>query len=123
MGTVNLRLYDIFRKDLKLQEAEAKELVEVIHEVVKEEVADKHKHIEQIVQKDIKHIAEHMDQEFGRMREYMRQEFSHLDTKFATKEELANLKADLSKTIYFTSLAQLIAIIASVISLVLILKK
>jgi hypothetical protein len=105
-----------------LQEVQAKELVEVIHDVVKEEVADKHEHIEQMTQKDIKLLAEHMDHEFRRMREHMRQEFAHLDTKFATKEELVNLKSDLSKTIYFTSLTQLIAIIASVISLVLILK-
>lgn len=127
MSTVHIRLYDIFRKNLKLQEVEAKELVEVIQEVVKTESADKHKHIEQMMQKDIKALAEHMDHEFGRMREYMTQEFGNMrhyvDTKFATKEELANVKADLSKTIYFTSLAQLIAIIASVISLVLILKK
>lgn len=123
MSTVHIRLYDILRRDLKLQEVQAKEVVEVIHDVVKEEVADKHKHIEQIMQKDLKLFAERMDNEFGHMREYMRQEFARLDTKFATKEELANLKADLSKTIYFTSLTQLIAIIASVISLVLILKK
>ncbi|WP_315815619.1 hypothetical protein [Paraflavitalea speifideaquila] len=75
-----------------------------------------------MVQKDIKLLGDRMDLEFGHMRENMRQEFARLDTKFATKEELANLKADLSKAIYFTSLAQLIAIIASVISLVLILK-
>ncbi len=92
MSTVHIRLYDIFRKDLNLQEVQAKELAEVIHDVVKEEVADKHKHIEQMAQKDIKLLAEHMDHEFKRMREYMRQEFAHLDTKFATKEELANLR-------------------------------
>lgn len=116
MSTVNIRLYDIFRKNLKLQEVEAKELVEVIQDMAKTEHADKHKHIEQMVQKDIQLLKEHMDREFVFMKGYM-------DNKFATKEELASLKADLSKTIYFTSLAQLIAIIASVISLVLILKK
>lgn len=123
MSTVHIRLYDIFRKDLKLQETEAKALVEVIQDVVEEKQADKHKHIEQMVQKDIKILSEHMDMEFARVSKefgYMRE---HIDNKFATKQELAALKADLSKTIYFTSLAQLIAIIASVISIIMILKK
>ena len=76
-----------------------------------------------MVQKDIKLLGEHMDLEFWRIAKefgYMR---DYIDSKFATKQELSELKADLSKTIYFASLAQLIAIIASVISLVLILKK
>lgn len=36
MNTVNIKLYDIFRKDLKLPEDKARELVEVIDEAVKE---------------------------------------------------------------------------------------
>jgi adenylate kinase family enzyme len=123
MSTISIRLYDIFRKNLKLQEAEAKELVEVIQDVMEEKQAVKHEHTEQMVQKDIKLLSEHIDLKFGHMTkefEYMR---DYMNTKFATKEELANLKADMSKTIYVVSLGQLIAIIASVISLVLILKK
>lgn len=116
MSTISIRLYDIFRKNLKLQEAEAKELVGVIQDIAKTEQADKHQHIEKMVQKDIQLLKEHVDKEFGYMKAYM-------DNKFATKEDLSALRTELSKTIYFTSLAQLIAIIASVISLVLILKK
>ena len=123
MSTVSIRLYDIFRKNLKLQEAEAKELVGVIQDVVEEKQADKHKHLEQMVQKDIKLLGEHMDQEFGRVAKEFGYMKDYINSKFATKEDLANLKADLSKTIYYASLGQLIAIIASVISLVLILKK
>ncbi len=41
----------------------------------------------------------------------------------ATKEDLANTRSELLRTIYLTSLGQLIAIIASVISIILALKK
>lgn len=123
MSTVNIRLYDIFRKNLKLQEVEAKELVEVIQQVVEDKQADKHKHLEQMVQKDIRLLGEQMDKEFKRMTAYIDQEFVQMEERFATKEDLYSLKAELSKTIYFASLGQLLAIIASVISIVLILKK
>lgn len=36
MNTVNIKLYDIFRKDLNLPEDKARELVSVIDEAVKE---------------------------------------------------------------------------------------
>lgn len=76
-----------------------------------------------MVQKDIKLLGERMDLEFGRIKDYMDHRFESIEKRFATKEDLAALRSDLSKTIYFTSLGQLFAIIASVISLVLILKK
>jgi hypothetical protein len=38
----------------------------------------------------------------------------------ATKEDLANVKSDLQKTIYLASLGQLFAIVASVVSLILV---
>jgi translation initiation factor 2B subunit (eIF-2B alpha/beta/delta family) len=105
MSTASIKLYDIFRKNLKIQEGEARELVEVFQDMAKDQQADKHKHIEQMVQKDIQSLKEYMD------------------NKFATKEDLSTLRTELSRTIYFTSLGQLLAIIASVISIVLILKK
>lgn len=109
MGTVNLRLYDIFRKDLKLQEAGAKELVEVIHEVVKEEVADKHEHIEKMVLKDMQILKQHMDKEFGHMKEFMTQEFAHLDTKFATKTDLANTRVEIVRWMFLFWIGQIAA--------------
>jgi len=41
----------------------------------------------------------------------------------ATKEDLSNMRSELLRTIYLTSLGQLIAIIASVVSIILVLKK
>lgn len=69
-----------------------------------------------MVQKDIKQLDERMSREFASMKMYM-------DTKFATKEDMASLRTELSRTIYFTSLGQLLAIIGSLISIVMILKK
>ena len=105
MSTISIRLYDIFRKNLKLQESEAKELVEVVQEVIQHKLADKHEHMEQRLQKDIQSLKD------------------YIDNRFATREDLSNLRTDLSRTIYYTSLGQLVAIIASVISLILVLKK
>jgi aspartyl/asparaginyl-tRNA synthetase len=112
MGTVSIRLYDMFRKNLKLEESEARELVGAIQEMAKAEQADKHEYIEEMVQKDIKSL-----------KDYMAKEFDFMDKKFATKEDLASLRSELSRTIYLTSLGQLLAIVASVISIVMILKK
>ena len=106
-----------------MQEVEARELVTVIQDVVEEKQADKHKHIEQMVQKDIKLLSEHMDMEFARVSKEFGYMKDYMDSRFATKEDLANVKADLSRTIYYVSLGQLIAIIATVVSLVMILKK
>ncbi|WP_276485713.1 hypothetical protein [Paraflavitalea pollutisoli] len=79
------------------------------------------------MQKDIKQLDERMTREFATLRAYIDQRFAAADAKFATKEDLARelggVRSELSRTIYVTSLAQLIAIIASVISLVMILKK
>lgn len=49
--------------------------------------------------------------------------FEQRKSELSTKEDVSNLLAELLRTIYLTSLGQLIAIIASVVSLILILKK
>ena len=80
-----------------------------------------------MVQKDIKLLKEHMDFEFVRVAKEFGYMKDYMDSRFATKEDLAKdlaaVKAELSRTIYLTSLGQLVAIIASVISIVMILKK
>lgn len=55
--------------------------------------------------------------------EKVEKKFEQKKSEFATKEDVSNLRAKLLKTIYLTSLGQLIAIIASVIPLILVLKK
>jgi DNA polymerase elongation subunit (family B) len=112
MGTVSIRLYDMFRKNLKLQESEARDLVEAMQDMAKTEQVEKYQHIEQMVQKDIQSLKVYMDHRFD-----------SIEKRFATKEDLSSLRTELSRTIYLTSLGQLLAIVASVVSIVMILKK
>jgi hypothetical protein len=49
--------------------------------------------------------------------------FDNKKSELATKEDVSGLRAELLKTIYLTSLSQLIAIAGSLISLLLVLKK
>jgi hypothetical protein len=49
--------------------------------------------------------------------------FEENKNELSTKGDMANLRSELSKTIYLTSLGQLVTMIASVISIVWILKK
>ena len=55
--------------------------------------------------------------------EKMEKKFDQKKSALATKEDVSSLRAELLRTIYLTSLGQLIAIIASVVSLMLVLKK
>jgi hypothetical protein len=55
--------------------------------------------------------------------EKMEKKFDQKKSELATKEDVSSLRAELLRTIYLTSLGQLIAIIASVVSLMLVLKK
>jgi hypothetical protein len=55
--------------------------------------------------------------------ENMEKKFEQWKTELATKDDLSALRTELLRTIYLTSMGQLIAIIASVVSLVMILKK
>jgi hypothetical protein len=57
------------------------------------------------------------------LEEKMEKKFDQKKGELATKEDVSLLRTELLKTIYFTSLGQLIAIIASVVSLILVLKK
>ena len=57
------------------------------------------------------------------LEEKVEKKFEQKKSELATKDDVSNLRAELLRTIYLTSLGQLIAIIASVVSLILILKK
>lgn len=57
------------------------------------------------------------------MEEKVEKKFEQKKNELATKEDVSNFRAQLLRTIYLTSLGQLIAIIASVVSLILVLKK
>ncbi len=57
------------------------------------------------------------------LEEKVEKKFEQKKNELDTKEDVSNLRAELLRTIYLTSSGQLIAIIASVVSLILVLKK
>lgn len=57
------------------------------------------------------------------LEEKVEKKFEQKKNELATKEDVSNLRAELLRTIYLTSSGQLVAIIASVVSLILVLKK
>jgi hypothetical protein len=57
------------------------------------------------------------------LEEKVESKFADKQTALATKEDLLNLKTELHRTTYLTSFGQHVAIIASVIALILTLKK
>jgi hypothetical protein len=74
MNTGNIKLYDIFRKDLRLREDRAHELVQTIGDVVKDHTTRNHDHTAEIVNKDIQALKEHMDIKFSTKEEVFRLE-------------------------------------------------
>jgi hypothetical protein len=145
MQTMNTRLYGVCRKNLKLSESGSQEFVQAIDESIKKQYAVMHEHTVALFHKDIESLKEYvdvkffamdtkmdtrfaamdvkMDTKFAAMDTKIDAKFALADTKFATRDDLSVLRADLLRTVYLTSLGQLLAIVASVISLVLILKK
>jgi hypothetical protein len=146
MHTVNSKLYGICRKNLNLSEHDSREFVQVIDETI----TNQHDMLQQNTQSlfhkdmqsikdsiqslkesvDVKFIAtkEYIDAKFAGAKEYVDTKFDsykdYSNTKFATKDDLSFLRTDLTKAIYMTSLGQLLAIVISVASLVvLILRK
>jgi len=87
MSTVSIKLYDMFRKTLKLQEGEAREMVGAIQELTKEQGTEN----VTIINKDILSLKE------------------YLDIKFATKEELGNVKVEMVRWMFIFWIGQLAA--------------
>ena len=87
-NSIQIKLYDIFRKDLHLPDERARELVQTIDEAVKGEYAD---NLEGVATKDF-------------VRDFV-------------KEEIHNLELKMTKAIYISSLIQFLAIVGSVIAI------
>ena len=99
MSVVNIKLYDFVRKEMHLSEEKAKEFIQAIDEVVKEDVKGE----------GLNELA---------TKAFVKDEIHKLELK------LEQTKGDLTKTIFWAGLIQFLAIVASVVSLVsLILKK
>lgn len=92
MNAVNIKLYDIFRKDLKLSDEKAKELVQAIDDAVKGAQDDE---IHQIATKDL-----------------VKDEIHRLELK------LEQTKGEVTKAIFWAGLIQFLAIVGSVIGII-----
>ena len=74
-------------------------------------------------EKDAELFVQLIDQKMDAKLDQRKHELATKEDISLLKESNSNLRAELLKTIYLTSLGQLIAIIASVVSLILVLKK
>jgi hypothetical protein len=92
MNSVDIKLYDIFRKDLNLTESKAKELVQAIDEAVRVGHED-----------NVQGVA---------TKEFMKDEIHRLEIK------LEQTKGEVTKAIFWANLIQFLAIVGSVIGII-----
>ena len=90
MNTINVKLYDIARQKLKLSEADAKEFVQAVDEIVKEDI--------------LAHTSEY--------KSLWKDDFHLLDKR------ILESKNDMYKAMFITGLVQLIAILGGVLAIV-----
>ncbi len=98
-ATQSLKIFQILNVHFK-NDADATKVVEAIEAVVDEKISTKTELFEKIVTKDV---------------DSLRQEMYKV---FSTKQDLYEVKSDLTKSIYIVGLVQFIAIIASVIGII-----
>ncbi len=102
-NSIQIKLYDIFRKDLHLPDERAQDLVQTIDEAVKGENEEK---LDGVATKDF------VKEEIHSTKEFVRERFHTLDLK------IEQTKGDLTKAIYITNLIQFLTIVGSVIAII-----
>ncbi len=108
-----IKLYDMLKARIGEKEAEA--FVEILEKGIEEKFEEKKSIL--ATKEDINAIKNEIsDLSLVTQGDIYRH-------SLATKEEIISLRSELLRTVYLTSLGQLIAIIASVISIILILRK
>ena len=128
MNTAEIRLYEILKA--KLGEEETLALVELAEKTVdqrfdsiKSELATKNDLTELSIstKKDIADLRVETKRDIADLRAATQKDIA--DLAIATKKDISDLKAELIKRIYQTSAGQLLLIIGSMISLMLMLRK
>jgi hypothetical protein len=102
-NSIQIKLYDIFRKDLHLADERARELVQTIDQAVKGEYED---NLEGVATKDF------VSETFHKLDLKLEQMRSDLELK------IEQVKSDLIKAIYISNLIQFLAIVGSVIAII-----
>ena len=121
MGMSPIRLYDIFRKDLHLPDERAHLLVEAIDETVKDSHEANLKGIATIehVKEESRAMREFVGHEVGSVRTDLQKEISAVKTDLQRVElKVEQTKSELSRTIFWTSLVQFLAIIGAIIGII-----
>jgi len=106
----NIRLYDIFRKDLRLPDERAHELVQAIDEVVKEGYEERLKGM--ATKEYVKGEIQVVKDEILVTKDFVKSEINRVELK------VEQLKSELTKSIFWTSLVQFLAIIGAVIGII-----
>ena len=103
--SLNLRMYNLFRKNLNLSETHAQEFVQVIDEAIKEQNLGKHENTLERVYRDLQSL-----------KDYFEVRFTEIDKTFAKKEDIAQvrkeaaeIKADLIKWMFIFWIGQVAA--------------
>src|SRR5882762_1429207 len=112
-----IKLYDLLKARIGEKEAEA--FVEILEKKVDEKFEEKKNVL--ATKEDINNLSLATKEEINNLRLSTKEDINRHN--LATKEEIISVRSELLRTIYLTSLGQLIAIIASVISIILVLKK
>lgn len=109
-NSIQIKLYDIFRKDLHLADERARELVQTIDEAVK---GENEEILEGVATKDF------VREEIHSTKEFVREKFHTLDLKIGQVElKMEQMRSDLTKAIYITNLIQFLTIVGSVIAII-----
>ncbi len=109
-NSIQIKLYDIFRKDLHLPDERARELVQTIDEAVKGENEEK---LEGVATMDFVREGFHKSElKIGQLELKIEQVRSDLDLK------IEQLRSDLTKAIFISNLIQFLAIVGSVIAII-----
>jgi hypothetical protein len=135
-NSIQIKLYDIFRKDLHLADERAHELVQTIGQAVKGEYEDNLEGVatkefvreeiqatKQFVREEIHATKQFVRDEIQAAKEFVRERFHTLDLKIEQVRSDMELKieqtrSELTKAIFISNLIQFLAIVGSVIAII-----
>jgi hypothetical protein len=117
----NIRLYDIFRKDLRLADDRAHNLVEAIDEAVKDSHDANLKGVAtmELVKEESSGVRSDLQREIGGVRSDLQKEINTVRSDIQRVElKVEQTKSELSRAIFWTSLVQFLAIVGAVIGII-----
>ena len=113
-NSIQIKLYDIFRKDLHLADERAHELVQTIDQAVKGEYEDNLEGVatKDFVKDELQATKQFVRDEIQDTKEFVRERFHTLDL------QIEQTRGELTKAIFISNLIQFLAIVGSVIAII-----